>query len=52
MQFTATPFRNDGKKSMAISFTISSRSAQERGFFKPINFYPIYEFDNDKKDIS
>lgn len=53
LQFTATPFRNDGKKIDGdIIYNFPLALAQERGFFKPINFYPIYEFDNDKKDIS
>lgn len=53
LQFTATPFRNDGKKVDGdIIYNFPLPLAQERGYFKPINFYPIYEFDNDKKDFS
>lgn len=53
LQFTATPFRNDGKKVDGdIIYNFPLALAQERGYFKPINFYPIYEFDNDKKDLS
>jgi len=53
LQFTATPFRNDGKKVDGdIIYNFPLALAQERGYFKPINFYPIYEFDSDKKDIS
>ena len=53
LQFTATPFRNDGKKIDGdIIYNFPLALAQERGYFKPINFYPIYEFDNDKKDFS
>jgi superfamily II DNA or RNA helicase len=53
LQFTATPFRNDGKKIDGdIIYNFPLALAQERGYFKPINFYPIYEFDSDKKDLS
>lgn len=53
LQFTATPFRNDGKKVDGdIIYNYPLALAQERGYFKPINFYPIFEFDNDKKDDS
>lgn len=50
LQFTATPFRNDGKKIDGdIIYNFPLALAQERGYFKSINFYPIYEFDSDKK---
>lgn len=53
LQFTATPFRNDGKKIDGdIIYNFPLALAQKRGYFKPINFYPIYEFDIDKKDLS
>lgn len=53
LQFTATPFRNDGKKIDGdIIYNFPLGLAQERGYFKPINFYPVYEFDSDKKDLS
>ncbi len=53
LQFTATPFRNDGKKIDGdIIYNYPLVLAQECGYFKPINFYPVYEFDSDKKDIS
>lgn len=53
LQFTATPFRRDGKKIDGdIIYNFPIALAQEQGYFKPINFYPIYEFDNDKKDFS
>ena len=53
LQFTATPFRNDGKKVDGdIIYNFPLALAQDLGYFKPINFYPIYEFDSDKKDIS
>ena len=53
IQFTATPFRNDGKKvdgDIIYNFPLSL--AQECGYFKPINFYPVMEFDSDKKDTA
>ena len=53
LQFTATPFRNDGKKiDGEIIYNFPLALAQERGYFKPINFHPIFEFDSDKKDYS
>lgn len=53
LQFTATPFRNDGKKIDGdIIYNYPLKLAQENGYFKPINFYPVYEFDNDRKDLS
>ena len=53
LQFTATPFRNDGEKVDGdIIYSFPLALAQEQGYFKPINFYPIYEFDSDKKDES
>lgn len=53
LQFTATPFRNDGKKVDGdIIYNFPLALAQERGFFKPIHFYPVFEFDNDLKDAS
>lgn len=53
LQFTATPFRNDGKKIDGdIIYNFPLGLSQECGYFKPINFYPIYEFDSDRKDFS
>lgn len=53
LQFTATPFRNDGKKIDGdIIYNFPLALAQERGYFKEINFYPIYEFDVEKKDLT
>lgn len=53
LQFTATPFRNDGKKIDGdIIYNFPLALAQERGYFKAINFYPIYEFDTEKKDLA
>lgn len=53
LQFTATPYRNDGKRidgDIIYSFPLSL--AQQEGYFKPIKFYPIFEFDDDKEDLS
>jgi len=51
VQFTATPFRNDKKKIEGkIIFNFPLKKAQEEGYFKPINFLPIYEYDILKKD--
>ena len=53
LQFTATPFRNDGKKidgDIIYNFPLSL--AQERGYFKLINFYPVCEFDKENSDFS
>jgi superfamily II DNA or RNA helicase len=45
LQFTATPFRNDGKlvDGRAV-FTYPLRKAQAEGYFKPITFTPVVEF--------
>jgi len=51
LQFTATPFRNDGKRlDGKIIFNFPLRKAQEQGYFKPINFVPIREYDLKKGD--
>lgn len=51
LQFTATPFRNDGKKiDGKIIFNYGLALAQKAGYFKPIDFYPIQEFDEQKSD--
>ncbi|MCM3575513.1 DEAD/DEAH box helicase family protein [Mesobacillus subterraneus] len=51
LQFTATPFRNDGKKVEGkMIFNYGLALAQKAGYFKPINFYPIQEFDERKSD--
>ncbi|MEC5174263.1 DEAD/DEAH box helicase [Chryseobacterium nepalense] len=49
LQFTATPFRNDQKRIEGkVIFNFSLKKAQEQGYFKPINFLPIREFDLNK----
>lgn len=53
LQFTATPFRNDGKKiDGEIIYSFPLAKAQEQGYFKTINFKPIFEFDEEQGDIS
>lgn len=47
-QFTATPYRNDGKPITGkIIFNYSLRQAQQDGYFTYINFVPIQEFHPD-----
>lgn len=44
LQFTATPFREDGKLVDGdVIFSYPLRRAQEDGYFKPIQFRPVYE---------
>ncbi|MEM1336128.1 MAG: DEAD/DEAH box helicase family protein [Bacteroidota bacterium] len=51
LQFTATPFRNDRKRLEGkVIFNFSLKKAQEQGYFKPINFVPIREYDFAKAD--
>ncbi len=51
IQFTATPFRNDGKRlDGKIIFNFSLKKAQEQGYFKPIKFISIREYDLEKGD--
>lgn len=46
--FTATPFRNDGKKLQGkYIYAFSLKDAQKQGYYKPIDFLPIREY-NDK----
>lgn len=53
LQFTATPFRNDGKKVEGkIIFNYGLALAQQAGYFKPIDFYPIQEFNEQRSDES
>ena len=50
--FTATPFRNDGKKlrgKFIYKFTL--KQAQQEGYYKEIDFLPIREYDKQKADI-
>ena len=46
LQFTATPYRNDGKKSQGdIIYCYPLKKAQEEGYFKMIDFISIREYD-------
>ncbi|WP_426582725.1 DEAD/DEAH box helicase [Mucilaginibacter sp. R-33] len=49
--FTATPFRNDGKRLEGkIVFNFPLRKAQEQDYFKPIRFRPVNEYDRNIAD--
>lgn len=51
--FTATPYRNDGKRlDGRIIFNYPLRKAQEDGYYKPIRFRPIMKFNKDDGDIA
>lgn len=51
IQFTATPFRNDNKPvGGKIIYNYPLRKAQEEGYFKPIRYKPVAEFDQRKRD--
>src|SRR5699024_10405103 len=51
LQFTATPFRNDGKKIGGdIIFNYGLALAQKSGYFQSIDFYPIQEFNESNSD--
>lgn len=53
IQFTATPFRNDGKKMDGkIIYNFPLSKAQQEKYFKPIHFCPIYEFDEIQSDLA
>jgi superfamily II DNA or RNA helicase len=45
LQFTATPFREDGKPlDGKIVFKYPLKKAQDEGYFKPIQFEQVWEF--------
>jgi len=53
LQFTATPFREDGKLlDGVIIYRYPLRKAQEEGFFRPIRFVPVLEFSPPKIDAA
>ena len=53
IQFTATPYRGDGKHIEGkLIFNYPLRKAQEEGYFKPINFKPIREYNKQRADES
>ncbi|MCF0055350.1 DEAD/DEAH box helicase [Dyadobacter sp. CY356] len=49
--FTATPYRNDGKKlSGKFIFNFSLKKAQEQQYYKKINYIPIREYNKQQAD--
>jgi len=51
VMFTATPFRNDGKRLEGkIIFNFPLSLAQKQGYFRPINFRPVSEYDRKNAD--
>ena len=51
VQFTATPYRNDDRPVDGRRiFTFPLKLAQEQGYFKPIRFEPVTEFNPELKD--
>src|SRR5208337_5688620 len=53
LQFTATPFREDGKPlDGEIIYKYSLRRAQKEEYFKPIRFLPVVEFNRHKADAA
>lgn len=51
LQFTATPFREDGKPvDGKIIYAYPLRKAQAEGYFKPIRFVSVVEFDPNRAD--
>lgn len=51
LQFTATPFREDGKPlDGKIIFVYPMRQAQREGYFRQIRFSPVYAFNNERAD--
>jgi len=53
LQFTATPFREDGRQLDGdIIFKYPLKKAQQEGYFKPIRFKPIVEFNKNRADAA
>ncbi len=53
LQFTATPFRNDGKKvDGKIIYNFPLSLAQKQRYFQQIDFLPIQEFDEQNGDMA
>ena len=53
LQFTATPFRNDGKKiDGRIIYNFPLKLSQEQGYFQKIDFIALEEFDDEKGDYA
>lgn len=53
LQFTATPYRTDERPvGEQVIFVYSLRQAQQDGYFRPIDFKPVREFDPKKRDAA
>ncbi len=53
LQFTATPFREDGKPlDGEIIYKYSLRRAQQEEYFRPIHFLPVVEFNPSNADAA
>ena len=53
VQFTATPFRQDGKPlDGAIVYKYPLKKAQQEGYFRPIHFRPVVEFNHKRSDAA
>jgi len=53
LQFTATPFRRDGKLvDGRVIYNYPLRKAQEDEYFKKITFQPVYEIDREEGDLA
>jgi superfamily II DNA or RNA helicase len=51
LQFTATPYRRDGKLvDGKVIYAYPLQRAQQDGYFKRITFEPVYEIDDDRAD--
>jgi len=51
VQFTATPFRTDGKRvDGKFIYSYPLARAQKEGYFRPVTFAPVEEFDPDESD--
>lgn len=51
LQFTATPFRNDGRRvDGKFIYVYPLRKAQEDGLFRPIQYLPVHGLDDDNTD--
>lgn len=53
LQFTATPFRDDERPvDGRLAYNYPLRRAQERGYFRPISFRPVIEFNPKRSDVA
>ncbi|MER9876803.1 DEAD/DEAH box helicase family protein [Mesorhizobium sp. M0195] len=53
VQFTATPFREDGRRvDGEFIYTYPLKKAQEEGFFKPIRFEAVFGLDRPDADLA